>query len=81
MVMFDNIKRFFQVRKLRKYASDLPTGILPLSDIRTVNVVLIGVLSKAMNIPEEEWEKVLRATVPEKAIDVNLKAFRLGRGY
>ena len=40
MIMFDNIKRFFQVRKLRKYASDLPTGILPLSDIRTVNVVI-----------------------------------------
>lgn len=54
---------------------------LEAGNIRTVNVVLIGVLSKAMNIPEEEWEKVLRATVPEKAIDVNLKAFRLGRGY
>ena len=32
--MFDNIKRFFQIRKLRKYASDLPTGLLPMSQIR-----------------------------------------------
>lgn len=48
-------------------------------NIRTVNVVLIGVLSKAMDIPEEIWEKVLRQTVPEKAIDVNLEAFRIGR--
>ena len=38
--MFDNIKRFFQVRKLRKYASDLPTGLLPMSQIRTVNAVV-----------------------------------------
>ena len=50
-------------------------------NIRTVNVVLLGVLSKAMDIPEEEWETVLRDTVPEKAIDVNLNAFRLGRSY
>ena len=50
-------------------------------NIRTVNVVLLGVLSKAMDIPEEEWETILRETVPEKAVDVNLKAFRLGRAY
>ena len=50
-------------------------------NIRTVNVVLLGVLSKAMDIPEEEWETVLRDTVPEKAVDVNLNAFRLGRSY
>lgn len=38
--MFETIKRFFQVRKLRKYASDLPTGLLPMSEINTVNVVI-----------------------------------------
>ena len=38
--MFDKIKRFFQDRKLRKYMSDLPTGILPLEEIHTVNVVI-----------------------------------------
>ena len=38
--MFDIVKGFFRTRKLRKYASDLPTGILPLSEIRTVNVVI-----------------------------------------
>lgn len=38
--MLNVIKRFFQVRKLRKYASNLPTGILPMSEIRTVNAVI-----------------------------------------
>ena len=38
--MFDRIKRFFQDRKLRKYASDLQTGLLPMSEIRTVNAVI-----------------------------------------
>ena len=34
------IKRFFRVRKLTKYASDLPTRILPMSEIHSVNVVI-----------------------------------------
>lgn len=38
--MFDSIKRFFRDRKLRKYISDLPTGLLPMSEIHTVNAVI-----------------------------------------
>ena len=38
--MFDIVKGFFRTRKLRKYTSDLPTGIIPLSEIRTANVVI-----------------------------------------
>lgn len=38
--MFDTIKRFFRDRKLRKFASDLPTGFLPMGEIRTANVVI-----------------------------------------
>ena len=38
--MFEIIKSFFRERKLRKYASDLQTGFLPMSEIRTANVVI-----------------------------------------
>ena len=38
--MFESIKRFFRDRKLRKHASDLPTGFLPLHQIHSVNVVI-----------------------------------------
>ena len=38
--MLDIIKDFFRTRKLRKHASNLPTGIIPLSEIRTANVVI-----------------------------------------
>lgn len=48
-------------------------------NIKTVNVALIGLLSKSMDISEEQWEDALRQTVPQKALDVNLKAFQLGR--
>ena len=38
--MFDSILRFFRKRKIKKYISDIPTGILPLSEISTVNVII-----------------------------------------
>lgn len=38
--MFDSILRFFRKRKIKKYISNIPTGILPLSEISTVNVVI-----------------------------------------
>lgn len=48
-------------------------------NIKTVNVVLIGVLSKQTDFSEELWKEAIKNTVPGKVIDVNLKAFDLGR--
>ncbi len=45
---------------------------------RAVNVVLMGVLSKMMDLPTESWKDALEACVPAKAIDINRKAFILG---
>ncbi len=45
---------------------------------RAVNVVLMGVLSKMMDIPAESWKKALDECVPAKALDINKKAFSLG---
>lgn len=49
-------------------------------NIKAVNVVLIGVMAKHTNISKDEWEAAIRQTVPEKFLEVNLKAFRLGYG-
>lgn len=45
---------------------------------KTANVVLIGVLAKRLPISKETWLAALKARVPEKFIDVNLKAFEAG---
>lgn len=47
-------------------------------NIKAVNVVLIGVMAQKSEIPYENWIKTIRQTVPEKFLDVNLKAFDLG---
>ena len=46
---------------------------------KAVNVVLIGVLSRQMDIPEEAWLKAIDETVPPKFREMNRKAFMLGR--
>ncbi len=46
--------------------------------IKAVNVVLIGVLAKSTDIPYEAWVETIKNTVPEKFLEINLKAFELG---
>lgn len=43
------------------------------------NVVLMGVLASRMDYPEELWQKALEQCVPAKFLELNRKAFELGR--
>ena len=45
---------------------------------KAANVVLIGVMAKNTEIPYEEWLETIKATVPAKFLEANLKAFDLG---
>lgn len=47
-------------------------------NMKSVNVVLIGVMAKNTAIPENVWKDTIRSTVPEKFLEANLKAFELG---
>lgn len=46
---------------------------------RAANTVLLGAVSKKMDIAEEFWLRALEKMVPAKAVDINKKAFLLGR--
>ena len=46
---------------------------------KAVNIVLMGRLSHYFDIPEEEWMESLKANVPEKFLELNRKAFQLGK--
>lgn len=45
---------------------------------RAANVVLVGVLAAVASLPIDEMENAIQRMVPEKAIDINLKAFKEG---
>ena len=49
-------------------------------NVRAANTVLLGAVSKRLAIAEEFWMKALEKMVPPKALDVNKKAFMVGRG-
>ncbi|OEU62202.1 MAG: indolepyruvate oxidoreductase subunit beta [Desulfuromonadales bacterium C00003094] len=46
---------------------------------RTVNIVLLGALSKNISVDNSYWQQTLRKMVPAKYLEENLKAFNLGR--
>ncbi|MBQ4364043.1 MAG: indolepyruvate oxidoreductase subunit beta [Oscillospiraceae bacterium] len=48
---------------------------------RAVNVVLMGVVSGLFDFDEKVWQDALDQCVPAKVLEVNKKAFELGRDY
>ena len=47
---------------------------------KAVNLVLMGRLSRYFEIPEEKWIAAIEQCVPAKFVEMNKKAFALGRG-
>jgi indolepyruvate ferredoxin oxidoreductase beta subunit len=52
---------------------------LNLSNKKSMNIALLGVLSRHMEFPEEAWMKAILKNLPEKLHEDNKKAFLLGR--
>ena len=46
---------------------------------RAANTVLLGAVSRRLDIAEEFWMRALEKMVPPKALEVNKKAFLIGR--
>lgn len=46
---------------------------------KAVNIILMGRLSKWFDFTEEEWLEAIEKSVPPKFLEMNKKAFRLGR--
>lgn len=69
--------------KLSAMADVVALDALPLAEqagsAKAVNVVLIGVLSKMMPFAEAVWLEAIEETVPPKFLEMNKKAFLLGR--
>jgi indolepyruvate ferredoxin oxidoreductase beta subunit len=49
-------------------------------NVKAANTVLLGAVSRRLTISEEFWVKALEKMVPAKALEINKRAFQLGRG-
>ncbi len=47
---------------------------------RALNIVMLGALSNYLEFTEEQWAAAIRTLVKEKFVEMNLKAFALGKG-
>jgi indolepyruvate ferredoxin oxidoreductase beta subunit len=52
---------------------------LKAGDVRTANTVLLGAVSRRLDIGEDVWQRAIENMVPKKAVETNLRAFQLGR--
>ena len=50
-----------------------------LGDVRTSNVIVIGLLSNYLPFKKEIWIDVIKKSVKEKFYEMNIKAFEIGR--
>ena len=48
---------------------------------KAVNIVLLGRLSHYFSISEEAWQEALAANIPPKFLELNKKAFALGKSF
>jgi indolepyruvate ferredoxin oxidoreductase beta subunit len=53
---------------------------LQAGDMRAANTVMLGAVSKQLEIADLVWQQALEKMVPKKALQINLKAFAMGRG-
>jgi indolepyruvate ferredoxin oxidoreductase beta subunit len=51
---------------------------LEAGNAKTVNTVLLGALSNVLDFDRELWLTALRKMIPERLLDINMKAFELG---
>ncbi len=51
---------------------------LACGNIRAANVVLVGILAAAMDLPRDEFRSAIETMVPARFLDVNLQAFQQG---
>lgn len=52
---------------------------LELGNPKVQNMILLGVLIETLNLNNIDWINVIKQIIPEKILDINLKAFDVGK--
>jgi indolepyruvate ferredoxin oxidoreductase beta subunit len=75
----ENLAEKLRAAGLRVDAFDALTLAEEAGTSKAVNLVLLGRLSLSFDFPESEWMRAIEESVPEKFLEINKKAFLLGR--
>lgn len=75
----DDINKKLENGRRRVIFLDAYKMSLDLGSDLLVNTLLLGVLSKQIELPEKIWQEVLVRRFKKKKLNLNLKAFEIGR--
>ncbi|MEI6448385.1 MAG: indolepyruvate oxidoreductase subunit beta [Actinomycetes bacterium] len=75
----DDLPAAAAARGVRLVAIDAEALAREAGTLRAVNVALLGAASAVLPFTAESWQRGLAAAVPARILEVNLRAFALGR--
>lgn len=76
-----NLVEKMKTAGVRVLALDALTLAKKAGSVKAINVALLGVLSNYMPFSEDIWREAIGTCVPPRFLEVNQKAFALGRAY
>ena len=50
-----------------------------LGNPKSMNMILLGALVKAIDLPQIDWEEIIKRNIKPAFVDINLKAFQVGQ--
>ncbi|MDM7939008.1 MAG: indolepyruvate oxidoreductase subunit beta [Methanothrix sp.] len=77
----ENVEEMLKVVFPRLVYFDAAQKAKEIGDIRSANIVLLGAVSRGLDLPPDAWQKAIALCVPDKFKDLNLKAFDVGRNF
>lgn len=74
----EDIEKILHEKVENCYSLDALSLAIQAGSRKAVNCILIGKLAKMMDFDKSIWVDAIKKTVPQKFIDMNIKAFELG---
>ena len=65
-------------RKYKVFPVDAVEEAKKLGNSKVFNLIVLGVVAGHMDFSKEAWFHVIRNTVPESSVNINMKAFEIG---
>lgn len=77
----EGVMGFIRAYAARTLELDARESAAQAGNARAAGSCLLGALSVFLDFPDSVWEESIRGSVPSKAVEVNLKAFALGKDH
>ena len=71
--IIENLKEKYNV-----YSVNATEEAKKLGNSRVFNLIVLGVAAQHMDFTQQQWETVIKNTVPPKTVELNIKAFNVG---